>query len=152
MERHFEKKSGSSGQMMILLVVIMSAVALAAMTLSSFLIVAQLKQVTDARLSGSALFAADEGIECVLFHEFNYDVYNATANNGLGSGCPTYSDTLDACSGSWSGQKNIVGAGKYRFRCDNTKTTPTERYFISVASDPSDITTRALQIKLVKRL
>lgn len=151
MNKYQAKDTGNSGQMMILLVIIMSAVALAAMALSSFLIVAQLRQVTDARFSGSALFAADEGIECILFHEFNYDTYNATANNNPGSGCPTYGDTLDTCSGSWSGEKTVVGGGKYRFRCDNLQTTPTDRYFIAVASDASDRVTRALQIRLIRR-
>jgi hypothetical protein len=58
---------------------------------------------------------------------------------------------LDTCSGSWSGEKTVVGGGKYRFRCDNLQTTPTDRYFIAVASDASDRVTRALQIRLIRR-
>ncbi|MDD4818891.1 MAG: hypothetical protein PHH27_01785, partial [Candidatus Colwellbacteria bacterium] len=67
------KKEG--GQMMMLMVIIVASTALAAIAFSSFTVVSELRQVTDARLSGQALFAADTGIECILFKEFGNEPY-----------------------------------------------------------------------------
>lgn len=131
-----------SGQMMIFLVVIISAVILGAMTLSSFLVVTELKQVTDSRFSGAALFAADMGIECVLFHEFGNADYNSV-------GCPGYSDIV----GDWSsdGTEYISGSavGIYKFRRDSE--TAAQMVWTSVGTDTSRRLTRALQITLNKR-
>lgn len=134
---------------MILLVIIISAVALAAMALSSFLVVSQLKQVTDARFSGAALFAADEGIECVLMHEFNNASYD------LATDCPDYSETIDQCTGNWSDRKDIPGGGSFQFRCVEEKFPPDPlagKYFIAVGTDKpmNERVTRALQIRLHK--
>ena len=69
-----------SGQMMMLMVILIAATTLAAVAFSSFTVVSELRRVTDARLSTAALFAADTGIECVLFKEFGHAPY--------GLGCP----------------------------------------------------------------
>jgi hypothetical protein len=73
-----EKKE--SGQTMLLMVIIIAAAAISAMTFSSFTVISEMRQVTDARATSSALFAADAGIECILFHEFGKVTY--------GLGCP----------------------------------------------------------------
>jgi len=136
-----------SGQMMILLVIVISVVALSAMALSSFLVVSQLKQVTDARFSGAALFAADEGVECVLMHEFNNNNYGSTQ-------CPSYPETIDDCTGSWSAKRNIPGGGSYQFRCTDKQVSAggEDKYFLAVGADKpaNERVTRALQIRLHK--
>ncbi|MDD5098836.1 MAG: hypothetical protein PHP35_00625 [Candidatus Colwellbacteria bacterium] len=143
-----------SGQTMILLVIVIASVALTAMALSSFIVVSQLKQVTNSRMTGEAIFAADEGVECVLLHEFNYPVYQSTSNNGGESGCPTYSDGEDDCSGLWSGGedvwKPISGGGSYRFKCTGLDRTNNVKTFLSVGRDKSGKAIRALEIRLTK--
>ncbi|MDD4930982.1 MAG: hypothetical protein PHG66_02380 [Candidatus Colwellbacteria bacterium] len=134
---------GQKGQMMIFLVVIISAVILGAMTLSSFLVVTELKQVTDSRFSGAALFAADTGIECVLFHEFGNSDYNSV-------GCPGYNDI----TGDWSleGIESISGStvGMYKFRRDSE--TANQMVWTSIGTDSARRLTRALQITLNKKI
>ena len=66
--------------MMMLMVILIAGTTLAAVAFSSFTVVAELRRVTDARLSTAALFAADTGIECILFREFGHAPY--------GLGCP----------------------------------------------------------------
>ena len=142
-----KKEKKESGQMMILLVIVVSAVSLSAMALSSFLVVSQLKQVTDARFSGAALFAADEGGECILLHEFNNGVYGTT-------GCPSYPQTPEECTGVWSGEATISGGGSYQFKCDNLQSDANKKYFISVGKDKpgeADRITRILQLTLVRK-
>ena len=68
------------GQMMMLMVILIAGTTLAAVAFSSFTVVSELRRVTDARLSTAALFAADTGIECILFREFGHAPY--------GLGCP----------------------------------------------------------------
>jgi len=77
---NIKKTNKEGGQMMILMVILIAATTLAAIAFSSFTVVAELRRVTDTRLSTAALFAADTGIECILFKEFG--------NAPYGLGCP----------------------------------------------------------------
>ena len=90
--------------MMILMVVLIAATTLAAIAFSSFTVVAELRRVTDARLSTAALFAADTGIECILFRELRPDLY--------GPECPP---CLDPCT-SFSNYGNLPDGSKFKFR------------------------------------
>jgi len=81
------------GQTMMLMVILIAAVSLSAIVFTSFVVVAELRRVTDARLSGAALFAADTGIECVLFYEFGHAPY--------GLGCPPICQGA-GCFTSWA--------------------------------------------------
>jgi len=74
---------------MMLMVILIAGTTLAAVAFSSFTVVAELRRVTDARLSTAALFAADTGIECILFREFGHDDYESVVRLENG-GCPTY--------------------------------------------------------------
>jgi len=55
------------GQTMILTVLLLSGAILSATAISALLVLFQLRQVTDIKTSTQAIFAADAGIECVLF-------------------------------------------------------------------------------------
>ncbi len=77
------------GQMIILMVILIAGTTLAAVAFSSFTVVSELRRVTDARLSTEALFAADTGIECILFKEFGHADY--------GLGCPPCVGGVEDC-------------------------------------------------------
>lgn len=81
-----KKRSASTrqgGQAMLLTVMLLSSAILGATSLAALLVLFQLRQATDAKASTQAIFAADSGIECVLFERIvgtqNY------ANCGEGS-------------------------------------------------------------------
>lgn len=93
----------NSGQTMMLMVILIAAASLSAIIFASFIVIAELRYVTDARLSGAALFAADTGIECVLFAEFG--------NAPYGLGCPPICN-----SPGCSTPEAVIGSGGPRFR------------------------------------
>jgi len=93
-----EKRKG--GQTMILTVLLLSGAILSATAISAMLVLFQLRQASDIESSAQAIFAADAGIECVL--------YEATAGSGNYSGCQ---GTLD------NGAKYVViddGSGTFK--------------------------------------
>ena len=63
------KRSGG-GQTMILTVILITTAILSATVISALLILFQLRQVSDIKASTQAIFAADSGIECVLYEKF----------------------------------------------------------------------------------
>ena len=81
-------KIKEGGQTMLLMVLVVAAAAIGAITFSSFTVISEMRQVTDARATSAALFAADAGIECILFHEFGKETY--------GLGCPECPDNPEA--------------------------------------------------------
>lgn len=58
---------GGRGQTMILTVLLLSSAILSATAISALLVLFQLRQVSDIKASTQAIFAADAGIECVLY-------------------------------------------------------------------------------------
>lgn len=58
------------GQVMLITVVMISSAILTASSLAGLLILFQLRQASDIAASTEAIFAADSGIECVLFNNF----------------------------------------------------------------------------------
>ena len=132
------KKEG--GQMMMLMVIIVASTALAAIAFSSFTVVSELRQVTDARLSGQALFAADTGIECILFKEFGNEPY--------------YTGSCPICNGdcSTSEKKLYPGGPAFSFHfVDREVNWPNETViWKAVGKDASGKVTRSLQITLRK--
>lgn len=61
--------SRQKGQTMLLTVMLLSSAILGATSLAALLVLFQLRQATDAKASTQAIFAADSGIECVLFEK-----------------------------------------------------------------------------------
>jgi hypothetical protein len=141
MNSNKKNRKGEGGQMMMLMVIIIASAALAAIAFSSFTVVSELKQVTDARLSGMALFAADTGIECILFKEFG--------NAPYGAGCPP-------CVGNCSTPEVELYSNGPVFSFNFVSRTingPQETVvWRAVGKDPSGRATRALQITLRKLL
>lgn len=71
---------------MILTVVLISGAILSATAISALLVLYQLRQVSDVKSSTQAIFAADAGIECVLFKTVSeatdYENCTGTLDNG----------------------------------------------------------------------
>ncbi|MBI2592627.1 MAG: hypothetical protein HYW37_00490 [Candidatus Colwellbacteria bacterium] len=120
------------GQMMLLIVLILSSIIAVVAALAGLLITLQLRQVTDARQSAEAIFAADTGIECILFREFGPQ---ATVD------CPS-PDT-----------DYVFPGGGPKFRISRTYLDPVtgSETWVSVGRDSKNRIARALQIKFVKQ-
>lgn len=74
------KNHDISGQSMVMMVVMLSVAALGAASLATFLIVSGFRNISSARQSMDAIFAADAGIECVLFREFGHADYSVVSS------------------------------------------------------------------------
>lgn len=55
---------------MLLTAMLVSAIVIAATSLAGLLTLYQLRQVTDVKGSGAAIFAADAGVECLAYDRF----------------------------------------------------------------------------------
>ncbi len=121
----------NNGQVMLLSVLILSSIIAVVTALASLLISFQLRQVTDARESAEAIFAADTGIECVLWKQFG-------SSNSVT--CP-------------SPNTDFVMPGGESFRIKQITNDPAtgNQTWLSVGRSASGRTARALQISLVKR-
>ncbi len=125
------------GQMMMLMVILITATTLSAIIFSSFTVVSELRRVTDARNSTAALFAADTGIECILFREFGYFPY--------GLGCP-------ACIGDCvTDEVELFPRGpRFRFRFISRTIVGSVETAVweSIGKDALGTTTRSIQLTL----
>lgn len=63
------KRNKQSGQTMILTVMLLTSAILSATAISALLVLFQLRQASDIKASTQAIFAADSGIECVLYEK-----------------------------------------------------------------------------------
>lgn len=97
MKKKFENKT-IAGQSMVMMVVMLSTAALGAASLATFLILSGFRNISNAGQSMDAIFAADSGIECVLFREFGHVDYSEAVTAGV---CPSYSP--DSSNRNWPG-------------------------------------------------
>ncbi len=125
----------NSGQTMILSVLVLSGLISVVAALSSFLLSVQIRSVTDARASGEAIFAADTGIECILFKEFGRSLYSSVD-------CPNI------------GEEKILFNGaepRARFTFNIVSQVGENKTYLSVGKDKYGRTARALQISFTKK-
>lgn len=128
-KKSFAKKY-ENGQMMLLSVLILASVIATITALATLLISFQLRGVTDAEASGQAIFAADTGIECILFREFG--------TKGVATTCPNPDEEVI-----------LPNRSKYAFsRLPDVSGNPT---WVSVGRDKNGRVARALQITFVKK-
>ncbi|MDP3991573.1 MAG: hypothetical protein Q8P66_01550 [Candidatus Colwellbacteria bacterium] len=66
----------SSGQAMLLTVMLLTGVILSTTSLAALITLYQMRQATDAASSNQAIFAADAGIECALYKKFKEEKGN----------------------------------------------------------------------------
>jgi len=143
---------GQSGQMMLLMVIVIAATALAAMAFSSFTVVSELRQVTDARVSGAALFAADTGIECILFCQFGNAAYGPGCPSfTTGASCPT-SGTFPADGEMTPEVELFTGGPKFRIQFVSRAVNGLRETVVwrAIGRDAAGRATRSLQITLTK--
>lgn len=134
------KINKEGGQMMMLMVMLIASATLATITFISFVLIVELRRVTDARLSTMALFAADSGIECILFREFGDPVfYN-------GSGCPAYSPHYI----NFSDYGVLSNGSKFKFRLisEDIEDGHIISIWEAVGQDAWGVTTRSIQLTL----
>lgn len=65
----YSKAMAEQGQVMLLTVMMLTGVILSTTSLVALLVLYQLRQTTDVIASSQAIFAADAGLECVLYRE-----------------------------------------------------------------------------------
>ena len=82
--KNIPSKLNNGGQVMLLTAIVISTMVIAATSLAGLLRLYQLRQVTDIKNSGSAIFAADAGTECLSyqFASNTIDCSSGTLNNG----------------------------------------------------------------------
>ena len=137
---HTSKVNKEGGQMMMLMVILIASATLATITFISFALIIELRRATDARLSTMALFAADTGIECILFREFGDPIfYNE-------SGCPVYSPHYM----NFSDYGTLSNGSKFKFRLvlKNIEDGHVISIWEAVGKDAWGITTRSIQLTL----
>jgi len=131
-----------SGQSMVMMVVMLSTAAIGAATLATFLIVSGFRNISSASQSMNAIFAADSGIECVLFREFGYADYNTVVS----SVCPSYTNTPPYESQSKSGT-----SGSFKFKFNRDQSSAIIQDWSSFGEDINGRTKRVLNIRFTKR-
>lgn len=70
----YNKKNKNNGQIIVLSVLVLSGIMLVAATIGSFLLIHQVRSVTDAVSSAKAIFAADSALELVSWCFFKDDI------------------------------------------------------------------------------
>lgn len=133
------KLSREKGQMMLLQVLILSIIISIVTALAGLLITFQLRQVTDAKASGEAIFGADSGIECVLFHKFGPSGVDLKICPNPGDGCPN--------KGAES--RPLPDGPSFNYRC--LQDTGGEEIWLSVGQDSNKRVARAFQIRFIER-
>ena len=104
MMRHSKKE----GQTMILTVMLLTSAILSATAISALLVLFQLRQASDIKASTQSIFAADAGIECVLYEKVvggeNYSNCKTVLDNGA-----SYVVTIDETGDNF---KSVGRAGR----------------------------------------
>lgn len=136
-ERRFNNEL-ISGQSMVMMVVMLSTAALGAAALATFLIVSGFRNVSSAGQSMDAIFAADSGIECILFKEFGRAGYGTMTP----SVCPPYPDSPDTSQSNW---------GQFYFTFNRSQSSATIQDWSSFGEDAAKRTKRVLNIRFTKK-
>ena len=82
--------SGKSGQSMLLSVMIISSIILTVTSLIGLLMIYEIRNTTNVRESAKAIFAADAGIECALYHNAKDNTKDCNADSAFGDPSTDY--------------------------------------------------------------
>jgi len=149
---------------MLLTVLVLSSVILMVAATAGLVMSFNLRQVTDARLSTKAIFAADTGIECVLD---NYFCTAGTCPNISSSGCANLG--VSAGGGNWKvcqpppytysaskNQQRLSDGSYYELQCQPQGTnlspniTSYNSTWTSTGFSPDGRTSRSLQVTITR--
>lgn len=138
------------GQTLLLTVLVIAGVILMVSTLSGLIMSYSLRQVTNAQASTQAIFAADAGIECVLYYHF----CNTTA---LGGGCAPVNCSSVPISNPWTLSCGGSNPATYytnnafysdKMQCVASDPSTGSQTWISIGQDEASTTARSLRITL----
>ncbi len=144
--------TNKSGQALLLTVLIVAGVILMVASISGLIMSYAIRQVTNAQSSAQAIFAADAGIECILYYHF--------CNNGTGGNtcqavdCPVISNPWSPTCGPDSQQYASTDAPyKYTMQCVNSVSSGSTNYqtWVAVGQDLAGTTARSLQIIITQK-
>lgn len=125
---------------MIFMVLVLSGIIVGSTGLASLLMRYSLTETTAAKDSMQALFAADAGMEAVLFRRFgNCPVSNETCPD-VPMASPTESERVNLSDGSF-----------YKFRFISVDPDGNNETWFSLGRDKSGRISRALEVKFVER-
>ncbi|MCL5006621.1 MAG: hypothetical protein M1153_00525 [Patescibacteria group bacterium] len=148
-------KESKLGQTMLLTILVIASVLLMVAAISGLIMSYAIRQVTDAQSSVQAIFAADTGIECVLYYHF--------CNGGSGSSCPAVDCSNPTMDSGGTNVWNLTCGGakpptfasppdnslySYNMQCVNS--TASSQTWISVGQDARKTAARSLQITLTQ--
>ncbi|MDE2144948.1 MAG: hypothetical protein KGJ01_03215 [Patescibacteria group bacterium] len=140
-----------SGQTLLLTVLIIAGVIMMVASISGLIMSYAIRQVTNAQASTQAIFAADAGIECVLYYHF--------CNNSVGgSSCPAVDCSNPVISNPWSlncgpdstrYRQSTNAPYLYTIQCANS--SPNYQTWVSIGQDSAGTTARSLQITITQK-
>ncbi len=145
---------GKHGQALLLTVIIIAGVILMIATVSGLVMSYSIRQVTDAQSSAQAIFAADAGIECILYYHF--------CNGGAGGrSCQPVDCSNQVISNPWNpacGQNSptytsVNALYKYTMQCTNSVSNGGVDYqtWVSVGQNIAGTAARSLQIIITQK-
>ena len=138
------------GQTLLLTVLVIAGVILMVSTLSGLIMSYSLRQVTNAQASAQAIFAADAGIECILYYHF----CNTTQPDGS---CVPVNCSSVPITGPWTLSCGGSSPATYynsnafysdKMQCIASDPTNGSQTWVSIGQDVASTTARSLRITL----
>ncbi|MDE2099203.1 MAG: hypothetical protein KGL39_18260 [Patescibacteria group bacterium] len=140
------------GQTLLLTVLVIAGVILMVSTLAGLIMSYSLRQVTNAQASAQAIFAADAGIECILYYHF----CNTLGTGGSCASVDCSSQPMTnvwnlSCGGSnpptyFSPSDNKLYSDK--MQCIASDPAAGSQTWVSIGQDAASTTARSLRITL----
>ncbi len=136
------------GQTLLLTVLVIAGVILMVSTLAGLIMSYSLRQVTNAQASAQAIFAADAGIECILYYHF----CNAPGGSCVAANCssvPITNPWTASCGGSSPATYyNSNAFYSDKMQCVASDPTHGSQTWVSIGQDAASTTARSLRITL----
>jgi len=135
---------------MLFMVMSLSSIIVMVASLSSLIMVFELRQATDSRATGEAIMAADTGVECAIYREF-YGAPPAVCGPPACTNIPACPE-CKICNGEIA--NTISPTEPFKFMYERRKTSegePTIITWISAGKDAKGRAVRALEIKFIEQ-
>lgn len=146
--------TNKSGQALLLTVLIVAGVILMVASISGLIMSYAIRQVTNAQSSTQAIFAADAGIECILYYHFCNNAAGGDTCQAVDCSNPVISNPWSPACGSGSEQYASTGAPyKYTMQCVDSVSSGNTNYqtWVAVGQDSAGTTARSLQIIITQQ-
>jgi len=130
---------------MLFMVMSLSSIIVMVASLSSLIMVFELRQATDSRATGEAIMAADTGIECAIYKEFYGTPPAVCGTCSPVNGCPECKE----CSGQLAGENPPSFA--YERKEPTIEGESNVITWTSAGEDAKGRAVRALEIKFIEQ-